>query len=135
MARLTTLTLTHTLTALRTVGDLTRGLTDKGETQAVAAKAWLDTHELRAVICSEALRATATMAIMTGGRFPKDGPGSLTLHTLHPSRFGTPEGEKMFDKLGCTYASRTLDLPCPSAHWLVPRWSPCLDRWHVAYVL
>lgn len=83
-----------------TVGDLTRGLTDKGETQAVASKAWLDKHDLRAVICSEAVRATATMAIMTGGRFPKDAPGSLTLHTLHPSRSGTPECEKMFDKLG-----------------------------------
>uniref|UniRef100_A0A7S2HF34 Phosphoglycerate mutase (2,3-diphosphoglycerate-dependent) n=1 Tax=Haptolina brevifila TaxID=156173 RepID=A0A7S2HF34_9EUKA len=37
---------------------------------------------------------------MTASAFPKGGPGSLTLHTLHPARSGTPQCEKMFDKLG-----------------------------------
>lgn len=83
-----------------TVGDLTRGLTAKGEEQAHAAAAWLSTHSLKAVISSEAYRATTTKEIMTEGRFPSGAPGCLTLHTLHPSRSGTPECEKMFDTLG-----------------------------------
>jgi hypothetical protein len=83
-----------------TVGDLSRELTDKGAEQANAAKVWLDKHELRAVICSEATRAIATKEIMTAGKFPKGGTGCLTLHTLHPSRSGTPDCEKMFDTLG-----------------------------------
>jgi len=83
-----------------TVGDLRRDLTDKGQEQAAAASSWLAAHSLRAVICSEAVRATATKDIMTKGAFPKDGPACLTLHTLHPSRSGTPDCEKMFDKLG-----------------------------------
>ena len=84
-----------------TIGDLTRPLTDKGEEQAAAAKAaYLDSLAVRAVVASEATRAIATKDIMTGGKFPKDGSGTLTLHTLHPSRSGTPECEKMFDKLG-----------------------------------
>ena len=33
-------------------------------------------------------------------KFPKGSAGYLTLHTLHPSRSGTPDCEKMFDKLG-----------------------------------
>lgn len=77
-----------------TVGDLTRGLTDKGREQASAAKVWLSAHKLKGVICSEATRATLTKDIMAPG------VGTLTLHTLHPSRSGTPECEKMFDKLG-----------------------------------
>merc|ERR1719238_1883247 len=52
-----------------TVGDLTRELTEKGNEQAAAAKAWLDTYDVRAVICSEATRAIATNEIMTGGKF------------------------------------------------------------------
>ena len=82
-----------------TVGDLTRKLTEKGVEQAGAAKAWLDASKLRAVVCSEATRATATKDIMAPG-FSKGDPGCLTLHTLHPSRSGTPNCEKMFDKLG-----------------------------------
>ena len=84
-----------------TVGDLIRGITDKGKKQAADAKSWFDTHELRAVICSEATRATATKDIMAPGEmFTKGSPGLLTLHTLHPSRSGTLECEKMFGKLG-----------------------------------
>ena len=83
-----------------TVGDLTRGLTPKGEEQATAARAWFDNHAVRAVIASEATRATATLEIMTAGKFPKGGAGYLTLHTLHPARSGTPDCEKMFDTLG-----------------------------------
>ena len=84
-----------------TVGDLTRQLTEKGESQAMAARQlWFESLSLHAVICSEATRATATKEIMAGGRFAKGQPGSLTLHTLHPARSGTPECEKMFDKLG-----------------------------------
>lgn len=84
-----------------TVGDLTRALTPKGEEQAAAAKAgWFDQLNVRAVICSEATRAISTKEIMTAGKFPKGGAGSLTLHTLHPARSGTPDCEKMFDKLG-----------------------------------
>lgn len=94
-----------------TVGDLRRDLTDKGQEQAAAASSWLAAHSLRAVICSEAVRATATKDIMTKGAFPKDGPACLTLHTLHPSRSGTPDCEKMFDTLGYgtlnTYYSNT----------------------------
>lgn len=91
-----------------TVGDLTRGLTDKGREQAAAAKGWLDTHAVKFVIASEAIRATATRDIMCAGREPF---GQLTLHTLHPARSGTPECEKMFDTLGYgtlnTYYSNT----------------------------
>ena len=83
-----------------TVGDLTRELTEKGSAQAVAARAWLETHEVRAVIASEALRATATLDIMTSGKFTKGGAGYLTLHTLHPSRSGTPDCEKMWATSG-----------------------------------
>ena len=84
-----------------TVGDLTRALTPKGEEQAAAAKAaWFDGLSVRAVICSEATRAISTKEIMTAGKFAKGVPGSLTLHTLHPARSGTPDCEKMFDKLG-----------------------------------
>lgn len=83
-----------------TVGDLTRDLTPKGEEQAAAAKAWFDQLDVRAVIASEATRAIKTKDIMTDGKFPKGGPGCLTLHTLHPARSGTPDCEKMFDKLG-----------------------------------
>jgi len=86
-----------------TVGDLTRGLTPKGEEQAEKAREWLGTHQLRVVICSEATRAWKTKDIMVPD-FPKGGPGCgpgcLTLHTLHPARSGTPDCEKMFDKLG-----------------------------------
>merc|ERR1712070_203724 len=82
------------------VGDLSRELTDKGREQAATARMWLQAHHLRLVVCSEAIRATATKEIMTAGRFPPGGPGCLTLHTLHPSRSGTPECEKMFDSLG-----------------------------------
>jgi len=78
-----------------TVGDLQRELTDKGKEQAAAAASWLSAHSLRAVVCSEAVRATATKEVMTKGAFPKDGPACLTLHTLHPSRSGTPDCEKM----------------------------------------
>ena len=81
-----------------TVGDLTRALTDKGEEQAVAARGYLGAHELRCVICSEAVRATRTQEIMTEGKLTSG--QHLTLHTLHPSRSGTPDCEKMFDKLG-----------------------------------
>jgi broad specificity phosphatase PhoE len=77
-----------------TVGDLTRDLTDKGREQASAAKVWLDVHELKGVITSEAARAYLTKDIMAPGA------STLTLHTLHPSRSGTPECEKMFDTLG-----------------------------------
>ena len=88
-----------------TVGDLTRELTDKGREQAAAAKTWLGSHKVRATIASEAARAIQTKEIMTAG-IEK---GEMTLHTLHPSRSGTPECEKMFDKLGCTSrASNTL---------------------------
>ena len=74
-----------------TVGDLTRPLTEKGEAQAAdGARAYLNSFDLRAVICSEAERAIATKEIMTAGKFPNAGPGALTLHTLHPSRSGTP---------------------------------------------
>lgn len=83
-----------------TVGDLKRELTDKGAEQAGEAGKWLAAHSLRAVICSEAVRATATKEIMTGGAYPPGGPACLTLHTLHPARSGTPDCEKMFDKLG-----------------------------------
>ncbi len=84
-----------------TVGDLTRALTAKGEDQAAAAAAaYLDAMGVKAVVCSEAVRAIRTGEIMTHGRFAKDAPGYLTLHTLHPSRSGTPDCEKMFDKLG-----------------------------------
>jgi len=82
-----------------TVGDLTRPLTDKGREQAAAAKSWFNSFSLRAVICSEAARAISTAGIMADA-LPKGSPGYLTLHTLHPSRSGTPECEKMFDKLG-----------------------------------
>ena len=98
-----------------TVGDLTRPLTEKGEVQAAAAaEAYLNSYALKAVIASEATRAIATKEIMTSGGFPKGGPGSLTLHTLHPARSGTPECEKMFDKLGygtlnTFYADRTVE--------------------------
>ena len=77
-----------------TVGDLTRDLTDKGREQASAAKGWLDAHKLKGVITSEAARAYLTKDIMAPGT------STLTLHTLHPSRSGTPECEKMFDTLG-----------------------------------
>ena len=83
-----------------TVGDLTRGLTPKGEEQAAAAMTWLNQCDVRAVICSEASRAIDTKEIMTAGKFPAGGQGCLTLHTLHPARSGTPDCEKMFDKLG-----------------------------------
>jgi broad specificity phosphatase PhoE len=87
-----------------TVGDLIRGITEKGKKQAADAKSsWFDAHKLRAVICSEAVRATATKDIMAAGSdeiFAKGGQGMLTLHTLHPSRSGTPDCEKMFGKLG-----------------------------------
>lgn len=86
-----------------TVGDLTRQLTPKGQEQAAAAREWLSTHELRAVVSSEATRAWATKDIMAPA-FPKGGasagPGCLTLPMLHPSRSGTMECEKMFDSLG-----------------------------------
>ena len=86
-----------------TVGDLTRELTPKGEEQASQAREWLGGHNIRAVICSEATRAWATKDIMAPD-FPKGGPaagpGCLTLPTLHPSRSGTLDCEKMFDKLG-----------------------------------
>lgn len=77
-----------------TVGDLTRDLTDKGREQASVAKGWLDAHKLKGVITSEAARAYLTKDIMAPG------VSTLTLHTLHPSRSGTPECEKMFDTLG-----------------------------------
>ena len=77
-----------------TVGDLTRDLTDKGREQASAAKGWLDAHKLKGVITSEAARAYKTKDIMAPGA------STLILHTLHPSRSGTPECEKMFDTLG-----------------------------------
>jgi len=83
-----------------TIGDLTRELTDKGAQQAIAARSWLNELDLRAVITSEAARAMATKDIMTSGKFPKGMPGCLILHTLHPSRSGTPDCERMFDKLG-----------------------------------
>ena len=83
-----------------TVGDLTRGLTPKGEEQAAAAMAWFNQNNVRAVICSEASRAIDTKEIMTAGKFPAGSQGCLTLHTLHPARSGTPDCEKMFDKLG-----------------------------------
>ena len=90
-----------------TVGDLTRGITEKGEQQAKASKAaYLDGLSLKAVICSEAERAIATKNLMTDGHFPPGGAGVLTLHTLHPSRSGTPDCEKMFDKLGYGPLSR-----------------------------
>jgi len=97
-----------------TVGDLTRGLTPKGIEQANGAKAWLDQYDVRAVIASEATRAIATKDVMTADGFPKGGPGMLTLHTLHPSRSGTPECEKMFDKIGYAtldtyYADRSVE--------------------------
>ena len=82
-----------------TVGDLTRQLTSKGEEQAANAKEWLSAYKLRAVISSEATRAWATKDIMAPG-FPNGGPATLTLHTLHPARSGTPDCEKMFDSLG-----------------------------------
>ena len=86
-----------------TVGDLTRELTPKGQEQAAAAREWLNAHDLRAVISSEATRAWATKDIMAPS-FPKGGPsagpGCLTLPMLHPSRSGTMECEKMFDSLG-----------------------------------
>lgn len=83
-----------------TVGDLERDITEKGKEQAAAATEWLKKYGVRAVICSEAKRATATCAIMTEGKFPPLGAGYLTLHTLHPARSGTPDCEKMFDTLG-----------------------------------
>lgn len=83
-----------------TVGDLARPLTATGEEQATAASSWLKEYNLKGVICSEATRATATKEIMTEGTFPAGGPGYMTLHTLHPSRSGTPECEKMFSVLG-----------------------------------
>ena len=84
-----------------TVGDLIRPLTAKGEEQAkAAATAYLDSMDLRAIVCSEATRAIRTGEIMTHGRFAKGAPGYLTLHTLHPSRSGTPDCEKMFEQLG-----------------------------------
>lgn len=84
-----------------TVGDLTRPLTEKGNEQAASAKTgYLDSFGLRAVICSEAVRATATKDIMVGDKFAAGNAGMLTLHTLHPARSGTPECEKMFDHLG-----------------------------------
>lgn len=70
--------------------------------------------QVRAVIASEATRAIATKDVMTADGFPKGGPGMLTLHTLHPSRSGTPECEKMFDKIGYAtldtyYADRSVE--------------------------
>ena len=97
-----------------TIGDLTRKLTPIGEEQASAAMAWFGTNSIRAVICSEATRAIATKDIMTEGKFPQGAPGHMTLHTLHPARSGTPECEKMFDKLGygtlnTYYADKTVE--------------------------
>merc|ERR1719197_1492415 len=67
------------------------------------AREWLGAHQLRAVVSSEATRAWATKDIMAPA-FPKGGPaagpGCLTLPSLHPSRSGTLECEKMFDSLG-----------------------------------
>ena len=84
-----------------TVGDLIRPLTAKGEEQAkAAATAYLDSMDLRAIVCSEATRAIRTGEIMTHERFAKGAPGYLTLHTLHPSRSGPPDSEKMFEQLG-----------------------------------
>ena len=98
-----------------TVGDLTRDLTDKGEEQCQAAKAWFDLLQVRAVICSEAVRATKTKDLMCSGRFAAGGPGCLTLHTLHPARSGTPDCEKMFDKLCVPHqASPSLTKPLRS---------------------
>ena len=94
-----------------TVGDLTRELTDKGREQAAAAKTWLGSHKVRATIASEAARAIQTKEIMTAGLEK----GEMTLHTLHPSRSGTPECEKMFDKLGCE-CSRLEHANSPPAH-------------------
>lgn len=83
-----------------TVGDLARPLTATGEAQANSAAEWLQQFDVKAVICSEAVRATATQKIMMRGRFQPGSDGYLTLHTLHPSRSGTPECETMFGKLG-----------------------------------
>ena len=100
-----------------TVGDLTRELTPKGQEQAMAAREWLSEHDLRAVVSSEATRAWATKDIMAPA-FPKGGPaagpGCLTLPMLHPSRSGTLDCEKMFDKLGYGtldryYADKTVE--------------------------